>query len=119
MSDENGKIENHTLVLLREIRDRLDQIEGTQAEHSATLAQHGATLAQHSRTLVEHGVLLETLVKAVTAIDANQQKQTEILIEHSKKLEDIAEQGRNHGGRLNAMDGRLGLIERRVGLATA
>ena len=105
MSDENGKVENHTLVLLREIRDRLDRIEGTQAEHSATLAQqgatlagHSATLAQHSQTLAEHGGLLDALVKAVTAIDANQQKQTEILKEHSKKLDGLTDLGRNHGG---------------------
>jgi len=91
MSDEDGKIENHTLVLLREIRGRLDRIEGTQAEHT---------------------VLLDALVKGVTTIDSNQQKQTEI-------LKELAEQGRNHGARLNVIDGRLGLIERRVGLATA
>ncbi len=117
MSDENGKVENHTLVLLREIRDRLDRIDGTQAEHSATLAQHTATLAQHSKTLAEHGVLLDALVKAVTAIDTNQQKQTEILKEHSKKLDELSDLGRIHGARLNAMDSRLGLIEGRVGLA--
>ncbi len=128
MSDEN--VENHTLVLLREIRDRLDRIEGTQAEHSASLAQqgatlaghsatlagHSATLAQHSQALAEHGVLLDALVKAVTAIDANQQRQTEILKEHSKKLDGLTDLGRNHGARLNAIDGRLGLIEGRVGL---
>ena len=34
MSDESGNIESHTLVLLREIRDRLDRIEDTQAGHS-------------------------------------------------------------------------------------
>ena len=107
MSDEN--VESHTLALLREIRDRLDRIEGTQAEHSNSLAQH-------SQTLAEHGVLLDALVKAVTAIDANQQKQTEILKEHSKKLDGLTDLGRNHGARLNAIDGRLGLIEGRVGL---
>ena len=102
---------------------RLDRIEGTQAEHSASLAQqgatlagHSATLAQHSQTLAEHGVLLDALVKAVTAIDANQQKQTEILKEHSKKLDGLTDLGRNHGAWLNATDGRLGLIEGRVGL---
>ena len=102
MSDESGNIESHTLALLREIRDRLDRIEGTQAEHSQTLA--------------EHGVLLDALVKAVTVIDADQQKQTEILKEHSKKLDGLTDLGRNHGARLNAIDGRLGLIEGRVGL---
>ncbi len=100
MSDEN--VENHTLVLLREIRDRLDRVEKTQD--------------QHSQTLADHGVLLDALVKAVTAIDANQQKQTEILKEHSKKLDGLTDLGRNHGARLNAIDGRLGLIEGRVGL---
>jgi predicted nucleic acid-binding Zn-ribbon protein len=91
MSDENGKIENHTLVLLSEIRDRLDRVEKTQDQH---------------------GQLLDVLVKAVTTLDSTQQKQTEI-------LKDLAGQGRNHGARLNAMYGRLGLIEKRVGLANA
>jgi hypothetical protein len=103
MSDEN--VESHTLVLLREIRDRLDRVEKTQDQHSAALAQH-------SQTLEAHGVLLDRLVKAVTAIDENQQKQTEI-------LKGIAELGRHHGARLNVIDGRLGLIEVRVGLAHA
>ena len=123
MSDEDGKVENHTLVLLREIRDRLDRIEGTQAEHSATLAQqsaaltqHSQILTQHSQTLMEHSALLDTLVKFVTAIDAGQQRQFEVLKEHSKKLDGLTDLGRNHGARLNAIDGRLGLIEGRVGL---
>ncbi len=98
MSDENGNIESHTLVLLREIRDRLDRVEKTQDQHGAMLAQHGQ--------------VLDVLLKAVTALDSTQQKQTEI-------LKELAEQGRNHGARLNAMDGRLGLIEKRVGLANA
>ncbi|MGO9547847.1 MAG: hypothetical protein ACLPPF_24065 [Rhodomicrobium sp.] len=103
MTDENGKIESHTQALLREICERLDRIEGTQAEDSQTLAEHTHTLAEHS-------VLLNALVKAVTAIDANQQKQTEI-------LKELSELGCNHGARLNAIDGRPGLIEGRVGLA--
>ncbi len=103
MTDENGKIESHTLALLREIRERLDRIEGTQAEDSQTSAEHTHTLAEHS-------VLLNALVKAVTAIDANQQKQTEI-------LKELSELGCNHGARLNAIDGRPGLIEGRIGLA--
>ncbi len=147
MSDEGSKIENHTLVLLREIRDRLDRIEGrldgvegrlegiegTQAEHSQTLAGHSQTLAgygqilaghgqilaEHSQTLAGHGKLLEVLVKAVKAIDANQETQTAILKEHSKKLEELTEQGRNHGARMNAMDGRLGIIEKHIGLVSA
>lgn len=104
-ANDDGKIENHTLVLLREIRDRLDRIEGTQAKHSNSLDAH-------SQTLDGHGKLLELLVKAVTAIDANQQKQTDI-------LKDLAGQGRNHGARLNAMDGRLGIIEKRIGFISA
>lgn len=110
MSDEN--VESHTLVLLREIRDRLERVEQTQDQHSQTLAGH-------SQTLAGHGALLETLVKAVAAIDANQQKQTDILIAHSKKLSELAELGRNHGGRLNAIEGRLGLIEGQIGLVPA
>ena len=140
MSDENGNIESHTLVLLREIRDRLGRIEGTQAEHSATLAQqsaaltqhsqilaqhshiltqHSQILTQHSQTLTEQSALLDTLVKFVTAIDAGQQKQFEVLKEHSKKLDGLTDLGRNHGGRLNAIEGRLGLIEGQIGLVPA
>ncbi len=103
MGDENGKIENHTLALLREIRDRLDRVEDRLGHIEGTQAEHGHSLAEHSQ-------LLEALVKAVTVIDANQQKQTEI-------LKEPAELGRNHGARLNAIDGRPGLIEGRVGLA--
>ncbi len=103
MSGENGNIESHTLALLREIRDRLDRVEKTQN--------------QHSQTLAGHGVLLDALVKAVTTLDADRQKQTEILKEHSKKLGELTEFGRHHGARLNVIDGRLGLIEGRVGVA--
>ena len=105
MSDEN--VESHTLALLREIRDRLDRMKGTQ--------QRQRWLAQHSQTLAEHGVLLDALVKAVTVIDADQQKQTEILKEHSKKLDGLTDLGRNHAPG-KAIDGRFGLVEGRVGL---
>ncbi len=83
MSDENGKVENHTLVLLREIRDRLDRIEGTQAEFRAMLAGHtakpallGGTLASSPKTIA-----VNEFMKALTAVIANQQRQARMLNE--------------------------------------
>ena len=87
---------------------------GSRARKRST-ARHSLGPA-YSQTLAEHGALLDTLVKSVTAIDADQQKQSEVLKEHSKKLDGLTDLGRNHGARLNAIDGRLGLIEGRVGL---
>jgi hypothetical protein len=83
MSDENGNIESHTLVLLREIRDRLERIEGTQAEFRAMLAEHtampallGGTLASSPKTFAAN-----ELMKALTAVIANQQRQARMLNE--------------------------------------
>ena len=81
MSDEN--VENHTLVLLREIRDRLDRIEGTQAEFRAMLAERtampaplGGTLASSPKTFAAN-----ELMKALTAVIANQQRRAQMLNE--------------------------------------
>ncbi len=47
MSDENGNIESHTLVLLREIRDRLDRIE----ERKRSTALAGAAKRRRHSTV--------------------------------------------------------------------
>lgn len=38
--------------------NRLDELAGTQAEHTATLAEHGTILAEHGTILVEHTATL-------------------------------------------------------------
>jgi hypothetical protein len=78
MSDEN--VENHTLVLLREIRDRLDRIEGKQAEFSAIFAGH-ATLPGGTPASSPKILAVKEFMQAVTAVIANQQRQARKLNE--------------------------------------
>jgi hypothetical protein len=89
MADEP---ENHTLRLLREMREetnrRFDALEA-------------AAAARHKELSVE-----------IAAMRADQHRTNEI-------LEKVAETQRNHGARLNAIDGRLAIIEEHTGLVKA
>ena len=104
MSDEDGKIENHSQVLLREIRDRLGRIEGTQAEFRAMLAEHTGDARAGRR----HASFEPKVFSGKRIHEGSQGG-------HCKPAEASADVERAVA-RLNAIDGRLGLIEGRVGL---
>ena len=102
MADEP---ENLTLKLLREIR----------AEQEAMRSEQHALAS-----------LLGKVSDAVTAIAATQDHHTEVLTRHSAilehhsgLLEKLADTQQNQGARLNAIDGRLALIERHTGMVKA
>jgi hypothetical protein len=83
--------ENLTLVLLREIR--------AEQERLATM--------------------LGKVTDAVTEVATTQSHQSAVLAHHSELLEKINETQQNYGARLNAIDGRLAIIERHTGLVKA
>ncbi len=108
--------ENHTLHLLREMRDemrqrfdgldsRLDRLEQRQ-EH---IEQRQDRMEQR---LEEHGSLLVKIIDAVTSIAAVQEQQSALLSE-------MVDRERITAGRLNAVEARLGRIEGKLGLALA
>jgi hypothetical protein len=53
---------------------------------------------------------------AVTAIATTQNHHSQILTRHSELLEKILDTQHNYGSALNAIDGRLTLIEKHTGL---
>jgi 3-dehydroquinate dehydratase len=92
-------VENHTLRLLQEMRSemrerfdrvelRLDRLDGRQQTVEVTLAN---------------------VIDAVTQIATVQEK-------HSGILAELVESERITGGRLNALEARLGRIEKQTGL---
>lgn len=95
MADEP---ESLTLVLLREIR----------AEQSA-MREDFATV----RTDVAG------LKSAVEAVHAEQHALASLIGKVVDAVQEVAEQQRNHGARLNTIDGRLAIIEKRTGLVGA
>ena len=102
MADEP---ENMTLRLLREIRDKQDRFEAEQERFAS---------------------LLGKVADAVTAIAATQDHHSEVLTRHSAILEHhsellgkLYEIQQNNGARLNAIEGRLAIIEKHTGLVQA
>jgi hypothetical protein len=94
-----GEPENQTLRLLREMREemnlrfddvtsRFDRLEADSKTQGERLGRLEAESASHSRSL-------GTLMQLATEIVQGQ---------------------KNHGARLNALDGRLAIIEQRIGL---
>ena len=63
--------------------------------------------------------LLGRVTDTVTAIAATQDHHTEVLTRHSTLFEQIDEQQRSYGGRLNIIDSRLAIIEKRIALVQA
>ena len=60
--------------------------------------------------------MLGKVTDAVTEITTTQNHHSQILTRHSELLEKILETQHNYGYRLNAIDGRLTLIEKHTGL---
>ena len=79
------------------------------------LGELGEVRAEQERS----ASLLGRVTDAVTAIAATQDHHTEVLTRHSTLLEEITEQQRSYGGRINIIDGRLAIIEKRIGLVQA
>jgi hypothetical protein len=98
----NDEPQNLTLRLLREMREetnrRFDEVnrrfDGMHGEQESIAA------------------LLGKVVDAVTAIAATQER-------HSELLGKLYEIQLNNGARLNAIDGRLAIIEKHTGLVKA
>ncbi len=95
MADEP---ENLTLVLLREIRAEQERLAIMLGKVTDAVTEVAATQSHHSAVLGRH---------------------SEILTHHSELLEKINETQQNYGARLNAIDGRLAIIERHTGLVKA
>ena len=55
----------------------------------------------------------------MTAVAQAQEHQSQVLAHHSGLLESINEVQANNGGRLNVIEGRLAIIEKRTGLVKA
>jgi hypothetical protein len=92
MADEP---ENHTLHLLRQIREEINtRFDENEKRH----AQTGDHLARILDAVVEMAKTVNQTAQAVT---------------------EIATVQKNQGARLNVIEGRLGIIEGRVGLADA
>jgi hypothetical protein len=90
--------ENLTLVLLRELRaeqENLARLVGKVADAVTAIA---TTQDHHTEVLTRHSAILE---------------------HHSGLLENINEVQANNGARLNVIDGRLAIIEKRIGLVQA
>ncbi|MDZ4791683.1 MAG: hypothetical protein SGJ17_10860 [Hyphomicrobiales bacterium] len=80
-----------TAEILRKIQSDLSELKSGQLQSSKL----------HQQTL-----------SAVTTLAEVQQQQSQL-------LKQLVDQGRNHRQRLNAIDGRLGLIEERIGVVDA
>jgi hypothetical protein len=102
MADEP---ENLTLVLLREIR----------AEQAAMREDMKEVRAE------QHALasLLGKVSDAVTAVAQTQDHHSQVLARHSELLGQVIETQQSHGGRLNAIESRLAIIEKHTGLVKA
>ena len=63
--------------------------------------------------------LLGKVADAVTEIARTQEHQSKVLAHHSDILEKLLATQQNQGARLNAIDGRLAIIEGHIGLVKA
>jgi hypothetical protein len=116
MADEPG---NLTLKLLREIRAEQaamrEDIAGVRVEQAAVREDLKEVRAeQHALAL-----LLGKVSDAVTAIAATQEHHSQVLARHSELFGQVIETQQSHGGRLNAIESRLALIEKHTGLVKA
>ena len=99
MTDEP---ENLTLALLREIRGEIR--EGFEKAFGDLAELRGFVSELHGS--------VSDLQVSVAAMRADQNRANEI-------LEQVHKTQQNHGARLNAIDGRLALIEQHIGLVQA
>ena len=99
MADEP---ENMTLVLLREMRTEMR--EGFEKAFGDLAELRGFVSELHGS--------VSDLQVSVAAMRADQNRANEI-------LEQVHKTQQNHGARLNAIDGRLALIEQHIGLVQA
>jgi hypothetical protein len=95
MTDEP---ENLTLALLREMRAEQERLAAMLGKVTDAVTDVAATQDHHSQILTRH---------------------SEILEHHSGLLGQIYEIQQNNGARLNAIDGRLAIIEKHTGLVKA
>ena len=95
MSDER---ENLTLKLLREMRAEQERLATMLGKVTDAVTRIAATQDHHTDVLTRH---------------------SEILEHHSELLGKLYEIQQNNGARLNAIDGRLAIIERHTGLVKA
>jgi hypothetical protein len=95
MADEP---ENHTLRLLREMRDDIKEIKQRFGDVDR---RFDALQTSHNELAVE-----------AAAMRTDQHRTNEL-------LETVAKTQQNQGARLNAIDGRLALIEQRIGMVGA
>ena len=95
MADEP---ENMTLKLLREMRAEQERLASMLGKVADAVTQIAETQDLHTEVLTRHSGILE---------------------HHSGLLEKINEMQQNQGARLNAIDGRLALIEKHTGLVKA
>jgi hypothetical protein len=91
-------VENHTLRLLQEMRTEMRQ---------GFAHVDGRLSALEGRQVAVEGSLAK-VIDAVTEIASVQEK-------HSRVLVELVETGRIGGGRLNALEARLGRIETQAG----
>src|SRR5271166_3845604 len=102
MADEP---ESLTLRLLREIRAEQERLAGIGGKIADAVTQIAATQDHHTKVLTRHSAILE--------------HHSSTLDHHSGLLEKISETQANQGARLNAIDGRLALIEKHTGMVKA
>ena len=102
MADEP---ENLTLKLLREMRAEQERLASLLGKVADAVTQIAATQEQHGQILMRHSEILE--------------HHSATLDHHSGLLDKISETQANQGARLNAIDGRLALIERHTGMVKA
>jgi hypothetical protein len=109
MADEP---ENLTLVLLREIRGEQaamrEDITGLRGDMQEVRAEQHALAS-----------LLGKVSDAVTAVARTQEHHSQVLARHSELFGQVIETQQSHGGRLNAIESRLAIIEKHTGLVKA
>jgi predicted nuclease with TOPRIM domain len=116
MADEP---ENLTLKLLREMRA---DITGLRDDMKEVRAEQAAVREDLKEIRAEQHALASLLGKvsdAVTAIAATQEHHSQVLARHSELFGQVIETQQSHGGRLNAIESRLAIIEKHTGLVKA
>ena len=109
MTDEP---ESHTLRLLREIRAE----QAAMREDVASLRGDMQEVRAEQHSLAS---LLGKVSDAVTAVARTQEHHSQVLARHSELFGQVIETQQSHGGRLNAIESRLAIIERHTGLVKA
>jgi hypothetical protein len=105
-------IENHTLRLLQEMRTEMRQGFARVDERFTAVDQRLDKLESRAQSLETRQLSVEgslsKVIDAVTEIAKVQER-------HSRSLAELVEAGRITGGRLNALEARLGRVETQAG----